>query len=89
MNIFGHYLLINVFNESYENAILPSSQRSAVMTQIFKEGDMENISNYRPISLTNVDYRLFTFILSARLQGVIESIVSPDQTAYKEQTYGE
>ena len=39
-------------------------------------------SNYRPISLTNVDYRILAFILSARLQGVIESIVSPDQTAY-------
>ena len=74
-------LLINVFNESYENEIFSSSQRSAVMTLIFKQGDREDISNYRPISLT-VDYRILAFILSARLQGVIESIVSPDQTAY-------
>ena len=39
-------LLINVFNESYENEILPSSQRSAVMTLIFKQSDREDISNY-------------------------------------------
>ena len=80
-------LLVNVFNESYENEILPSSQRSAVMTLIFKQGDREDISNYQPISLTNVDYRILAFILSARLQGVIESIVSPDQTAYIKNRY--
>ena len=57
------------------------------MTLIFKQGDREDISNYRPISLTNVDYRILAFILSARLQGVIESIVSPDQTAYIKNRY--
>ena len=34
-----------------------------------------------------MDYRILAFILSARLQGVIESIVSPDQTAYIKNRY--
>ena len=33
----------------------------------FKNGDAEDITNYRPISLTNVDYRILAFVLAARL----------------------
>ena len=31
-------LLVDVFNESFENGILPNSQRSAVLSLIFKKG---------------------------------------------------
>ena len=61
-------LLINEFNESFENQILPSSQRSAVLSLIFKKDDSQNTANYHPISLTNVDYRILAFALAGRLQ---------------------
>ena len=80
-------LLTTVFNESFENEILPSSQRSAVLSLIFKNGDAEDIANYRPISLTNVDYRILAFVLAGRLQKVISSIVNHDQTAYIKKRY--
>ena len=48
----------------------------------FQEEDKTDISNYRPISLTNTDYRLLAFALSARVQKVIANIISPDQVAY-------
>ena len=51
-------LLVDVFNESHQLGCLSDSQRKAVMSLIFKKGDDEDIANYRPISLTNVDYRL-------------------------------
>ena len=44
-------LIVHVFNESYELGELSESL-------IFKKDDQEDISNYRPISLTNVDYRI-------------------------------
>ena len=47
-----------------------------------KKDDKEDIANYRPISLTNVDYRILAFVLARRLQRVIDSILSHDQTAY-------
>ena len=75
-------LLLKVFNESYNEEILPESQRTSIMTLIFKKGDTCDIGNYRPISLTNVDYRIMAFILAERLQRVIDSVVSQDQTAY-------
>ena len=75
--------MIDVYNESYQNGSLPESQRIAVMSLIFK-GDEENIENYRPISLTNVDYRMLAFTLAQRVQKVIgiRNIRSNDQTAY-------
>ena len=75
-------LLVGVFNESYESGKLPISERTAVMSLIFKNGREGDIGNYRPISLTNTDYRILAFVLSDRLQSVISSVVNTDQTAY-------
>ena len=75
-------MMVNVFNESYERGKLPKSERTSVMSLIFKKGKEDEIGNYRPISLTNVDYRILAFILSNRLQGVLSSIIHTDQTAY-------
>ena len=61
---------------------MSDSQRGAVLSLIFKKGDHAFLKNYRPISLTNTDYRLLTFTLSLRLQKVIGSIVGHEQTGY-------
>jgi len=84
--LLGEFL-VSVYNESYENGVLPSTQRLSVFSLIFKNGDEEEISNYRPISLTNVDYRILAFVLSNRLQNVIKYIISEDQTAYIKNRY--
>ena len=60
-NIGG--LLVSVFNESYEKESLCDSQQISVFSLIFKKGEKTDISNYRPISLTNVDYRILSSIL--------------------------
>ena len=67
--------------------ILPDSERSAVLSLIFKKGDTEDITNYHPISLTNVDYGILAFVLAARMQSVINSIVSHDQIGYIKNRY--
>ena len=51
-------------------------------TLIHKNDDKTEIDNYRPIGLTNTDYRILAFILANRLQNVIKDIVGPDQVAY-------
>ena len=58
------------------------SQRTAVFSLIHKKDDKEYITNYRPISLNNVDYRILAFVLANRLQKVIGKIINDDQTAY-------
>ena len=61
---------------------LPLSMRNSVITLIHKKDDKSDIANYRPISLTNTDYKIVAHILSARLQNVISDIVGPNQVAY-------
>ena len=75
-------LLVEVFNESHEDGKLPESQRKSVISLIHKKDREDDIKNYRPISLTNVDYRILAFTLSERLHKVLNNIVSSDQCAY-------
>jgi len=80
-------LLVEVLNEGYDNNSLSDSQRLSLFSLLFKKGDTCDISNYRPISLTNVDYRILAYVLAERLQSVIDSIVSKDQNAYIRNRY--
>ena len=64
-----------------------TSKREAVLTLIYKKGDRNQIKNYRPRSLTNIDYKILAFTLSQRIKKVIPSIISDDQTAYVKSRY--
>jgi hypothetical protein len=75
-------IIVESLNESYEEGQLSDMQRSAVITLIFKKGDAQLLSNYRPISLTNCDYKILAFCLANRVQRVIKSIVNSSQDAY-------
>ena len=74
-------LLVDVFNHSHDTGNLPDSLRKSVMSLIYKKDDEDDIRNYRPISLTNVDYQILAFTLAERMQKVLGDIISNDQTA--------
>ena len=75
-------LVVDSFNEAYQKKLLTDSQNISILSLIFKKGDPSNIRNYRPISLTNTDYKLLAHILANRLHTVLHKIVSTDQTGY-------
>lgn len=58
------------------------SQRLAVLSLIHKKGERSQLTNYRPISLTNTDYKEIAFIFARRLQKVIDNYIGNEQTAY-------
>ena len=71
--------------ESIELTCLTLSQRRSIITLLPKSEDKEqlkNISNFRPISLTNTDYKIYSKVLATRLQKVIQKLVSHDQVGY-------
>ena len=74
--------LVEMYNECFENNMLPASMRKSLVTLTHKKDDKTKLDNYRPISLTNTDYCILAFILASRLQNVIKDIVGPDQEAY-------
>jgi len=72
--------LVAVFNESLEKGQQPQSCRRAVITLLPKKGDLNEIKNWRPVSLLCNDYKILSKALAIRLGEVLESIVHPDQS---------
>ena len=67
---------VRLINRCYSEGILPPSQRQGLITLICKE----TLTNWRPISLLDVDYKIISKVLTLRLRKVIGDIVHPDQT---------
>ena len=79
--------LKNVYFESlehsFQNDCLTQSQKLCVLNIIPKEGkDLRHLSNWRPISLLNTDYKLLTKVLAVRLQKIIPELINTDQVGY-------
>lgn len=76
-------ILAYLFNEALEVKSLPPSFLSSHTILIPKTDDSRKllqVSAYRPISLTNVDYKILMKIMAGRLQSVMKEIVGPHQT---------
>lgn len=62
---------------------MSSSQRKAVIILIEKQGkDRTLIENWRPISLINVDTKITSKVIAARIKKVLPSIIHHNQTGY-------
>ena len=75
-------LYYNMLKETFRYGELPDSLKWAIITLIYKKGDKDRLKNYRPISLTNYDYKILAYILAKRLQCVIKTIINDDQSGY-------
>lgn len=76
-------VLLKSFHESYNCKMLPPSFYDCHTVLIPKTKDNEllkKVENYRPISLCNVDYKVFANIINERRQMVIEDLVGEHQT---------
>ena len=72
--------LFEVFQSVVASNILPNSFHKAVITLIPKKGDLCDISNVRPVSLLNTDYKLLAKLLANRLKQFIGTVVHEDQS---------
>ena len=75
-----HYL--SMIKEAWELQILPFTMRTSVISTIHKQNAKNLLVNYRPLSLTNCDYKILAFIFAERLHAVISKLINNDQTAY-------
>ncbi len=76
-------VLRDVFQDIATHGAIPDLKFSlGWICPIYKKKDKREISNYRPITLLNADYKIFTKILANRLADVAEHLIHPDQAGF-------
>ena len=71
-----------VIKYTLENDSLSKSQYNAIITLRYKKGNREEITNWRPISLLNNDYKIITKILAERLKLFLPKLIHSDQVGF-------
>ena len=83
---FWHVLgsvMVDSLNYSYDYGELSNSQKEAIITLIEKKDkDKRHLSNWRPISLINVDVKIGSKAIAKRLENVLPNIIHHNQCAY-------
>uniref|UniRef100_A0A803TK36 Reverse transcriptase domain-containing protein n=1 Tax=Anolis carolinensis TaxID=28377 RepID=A0A803TK36_ANOCA len=75
--------LQKVMNRILEGEKVPQTWENANIVLIPKKNtDNAKVSNYRPISLLNVDYKIFTSVLAERLKKVLAERINEDQCGF-------
>ena len=72
--------LVEVRNFCFNRGLLTESMRLAIISLLYKKGDIELLKNWRPISLLNADYKIGSKAFASRLQLILPSLLNSDQT---------
>jgi hypothetical protein len=75
-------VLVTLFNDCMNKRNTPASFLEAYIFSIGKGGDHSNPLNYRPITLLNSDYKIFTRILAWRLRKFVDRLVNRRQYGF-------
>lgn len=64
--------LKQIINTALTTSKIPEQWRKAQVFLVFKSGDETQVSNYRPITLSNVSYKILMSIITRRLNNLFE-----------------
>ena len=76
--------MVESFNYAFQHGSLPFSQRQDIISLIPKENKNAGyLTNWRPVSLLNVDYKIATKTIALRLETeILPSVIHPCQSGY-------
>ena len=76
--------LMRLFEEFHRNGKLNACIQENFICLIQKKEDAIHVRDFRLISLTTITYKVVAKVLADRLKGVMDSIISPFQSAFIE-----
>ena len=78
--------LTKIINQSFTEGIFPSKLKVAKVVSIFKKGDSEIASNYRPISLLPIFSKIFEMLMHERIYSFLKEhkLIYPLQFGFRE-----
>lgn len=75
--------LHNIILKVWEDEKMPEKWKEAIICPIYKKGDRSKCENYRPISLLNVAYKIFSIILNNKLSELVEKQLDEIQSGFR------
>jgi hypothetical protein len=64
--------------EAQDEGKFPESFAAGDISVLYKKGDPRDVRNYRPITLLQVDYKIYSKVLVKRMKTVIDAFVSKE-----------
>jgi hypothetical protein len=74
--------VVDLFNDFHKGALDLKRLNFALVTLIPKVGEATNMKQFRPISLLNCNFKIFSKLLTLKLTAVVQRIVAPTQSAF-------
>ena len=75
--------VLESYEYSFETGTLSIDQKRGILTLIpKKDKDRTLLSNWRPLSLLNFDYKLLAKVIAERMKLFLPKLIDPDQTGY-------
>lgn len=82
MTLLSPYL-IQIFNTVSASASFPPEMLETLIVTLPKPGKEPNSpSNFRPISLLNIDLILYAKLIASHLVNILPTLIHPDQTGF-------
>ena len=78
-----HETLVVLLNDMINRGSIDEDWRTTCFHMIAKSGDLTQATNYRPIAILPILYKIFSRILYRRMQNVLERHQCSDQTGFR------
>jgi hypothetical protein len=74
--------LVDCVQLFFESGTLEENMSFAYIVLIPKSGGADSVNMFRPISLCNFSFKVITRIITSRIRGLLENMISPFQSAF-------
>ena len=75
-------IISELIKEILDSEKLSHSQSKGILTLLYKKGEREDIKNWRPLTLLNVDYKIVSKLLANRIKPKLCKLSHPDQRGF-------